>query len=144
MPKFLQPQKKKSIMSRPRKPTNVLELTGSLNKNPSRREARTDEPRNLDELGKSPERLTAQQKEAWNEIANNCPHGVLTKADRHALEMTAVLLAEFWANGIQMQGTHLSLLNTLLAKMGMNPSDRSRVTVREPKNENPFSKHARR
>ena len=131
-------------MGRPRKPTNVLEMTGAFSKNPSRRKARSSEPSQLEELGSVPKRLINKQKEAWNEIASNCPHGVLTKADRHSLEMTAVLLAEFWETGVEMKGTHLSLLNTLLAKMGMNPSDRSRVTVREPKKENPFSKHARR
>lgn len=131
-------------MGRPRKPTNVLEMTGAFSKNPSRCEDRSSEPGQFEELGCIPERLTNKQKEAWKEITSNCPYGVLTKADRHSLEMTAVLLAEFWETGVEMKGTHLSLLNTLLAKMGMNPSDRSRVTVREPKKENRFSKHARR
>ncbi len=130
-------------MGRNRKPTAVLQLTGALERNPGRYHDRKTEPRLLDELGEPPKRLTEQQKEAWNEISDNCPCGVLTKADRHSLEMAAVLLAEFWANGAQMQGTHLSLLNTLLAKMGMNPSDRSRVTVPQPKKKNPFTKHVR-
>lgn len=127
-----------------RKPTAILQLTGALERNPGRYKERASEPKDLDALGDPPKRLTAQQKEAWNEITNNCPHGVLTKADRHTLELTVVLLAEFWANGVQMQGTHLSLLNTLLAKMGMNPSDRSRVTVQQPKTENPFAKSGKR
>lgn len=131
-------------MGRNRKPTAVLQLTGALERNPGRYYDRATEPKSLDELGEPPKRLTAQQKEAWDEIANNCPCGVLTKADRHSLEMTAVLLAEFWANGAEMQGTHLSLLNTLFAKLGLNPSDRSRVTVPRPQKENPFSKNGRR
>lgn len=127
-------------MARPRKPTSILHLTGSLQKNPSRLKARTGEPQELGELGEPPDRLTALQAKAWREIGDNAAYGVLTKADRHSLEVAAVLLAEFWKNGAEMKGTHISMLNTLLSKMGMNPSDRSRVSVTEPKKVNPFAK----
>ena len=117
--------------------------TGSLQKNPSRLNARACEPRALGELGEPPGRLTDLQASAWHEIVDNAAYGVLTQADRHSLEVASVLLAEFWKNGAEMKGTHISMLNTLLSKMGMNPSDRSRVSVTEPKKENPFAKFVR-
>lgn len=127
-------------MGRPRKPTNILELTGTFGKNPARRKERANEPKDLDGLGDPPKRLSGEQLKAWIEIVENAPFGVLTKGDRHSVEITAVLLAEFWEYGAEMKGSNLSLLNTSLAKLGMNPSDRTRVTVKESKKENPFSK----
>lgn len=127
-------------MGRPRKPTNILNLTGAFDKNPARRKARANEPKDLGELGDPPQRLNAEQLKAWNEIVENAAYGVLTKSDRHSLEITAVLLAEFWETGALMTGTHLNILNTSLGKMGLNPSDRSRVTVQQQKEENPFAK----
>jgi len=126
-------------MARPRKPTNVLKLSGAFEKNPYRGVIRANEPQNLDELGEPPDRLSEQQLKAWNEIIENSPYGVLTKGDRHTVELTSVLLAEFWEVGAGMMGTHLNMLNTLLAKMGMNPSDRSKVFAQNPRKENPFS-----
>ncbi len=123
-----------------RTPTKVLELRGSFTHNPSRKRERMNEPIVTNPLGDPPTRLTPEQKNAWLEVSNNCCHGVLTQADRHSLEIAAVLLAEFWVNGVNMKGTHLNTLNTLLSKMGMTPSDRSKVSVPEPKKENPFAK----
>ena len=126
-------------MPRPRKPTNILNLTGAFDKNPARRKARASEPKDLGELGDPPKRLNAEQLAAWHEIVENTAYGVLTRSDRHILEITAVLLAEFWQAGALMTGTHLNILNASLGKMGLNPSDRSRVTAQEPKKENPFA-----
>lgn len=124
-------------------PTKILELRGSFDHNPSRKKERMNEPVVTNPLGNPPKRLTDQEKIAWREISNNCAYGVLTKADRHSLEIAAVLLAEFWVNSVNMKGTHLSALERLLAKFGMNPADRSKVRVPEPKKENPFAKHKR-
>lgn len=126
-----------------RKPTAVLELRGSFSHNPSRKRERMNEPVVTSLLGDPPSRLTPEQKNAWLEIANNCANGVLTQADRHSLEIAAVLLSEFWANGANMKGVHLSALTTILSKFGMNPADRSKVTAPEQKSENPFAKHKR-
>lgn len=126
-------------MGRPRKPTSILHLTGAFQKNPSRLNERANEPKNLAELGEPPERLNVKQLEAWFEVVQNVPSGVLTKSDRHTLEITAVLLAEFWGSGAGMMGTHLNALNALLGKLGMNPSDRSKISVTESKKENPFA-----
>ena len=120
-------------MGRPRKPTNILNLTGAFERNPARRAARANEPKDLAGLGDPPKRLNGEQLKAWSEIVENAPYGVLTKGDRHSLEITSVLLAEFWETGALMTGTHLNILNASLSKMGLNPSDRSRVTAQEPK-----------
>ncbi len=127
-----------------RKPTEILKLTGSLDHNPSRKREREAEPIVNEELGSPPERLTDQQKEAWREIVNNCASGVLTKADRHTTEMAAVLLAEFWTGGMFMKGFQINLLERILSKMGLNPSDRSRVKVPQQKKENPFTRNGKR
>lgn len=127
-------------MSRPRKPTAILRLTGTEVKNPSRLRARENEPQDLPELGDPPKRLNDKQLEAWREIVANSAYGVLTGSDRHSLEIAAVLLAAFWRDGASMSAANISLLNSSLSKMGMNPSDRSRVTVQQPKAVNPFAR----
>lgn len=122
-----------------RKPTALLELRNSFANNPARK--RDNEPIVTEPLGMPPDRLTEDQAMAWQEIANNCAPGVLMQADRHSLEMAAVLLAEFWANSVNMKGTHINLLERLLSKFGMTPSDRSKVTASGgAEKENPFAR----
>lgn len=115
-------------MSRPRTPTNILELRGSFDQNPARGAAREGEPEAIEPLGDCPARLVDDQAKAWAELVEACHLGVLCRADRHHVELAARLLAESWTNpGIS--SAKIARLEAMLGKLGMNPSDRSRVKV---------------
>jgi hypothetical protein len=67
------------------------------------------------------------------------PLGVLTGADRHNVEIGARLLMEFRADPVEMPTSRVTLLNRILGQFGMSPSDRAKLSVPQPKPENPFS-----
>ena len=62
----------------------------------------------------------------WNKITANAPEGVLTRADRFIVELTARLFAR-WRSKATPSAWVGTQLRTCLASMGMTPSDRSRV-----------------
>ncbi|MGA8862882.1 MAG: hypothetical protein WB444_03640, partial [Gallionella sp.] len=121
-----------------------LELRGAFEKNPRRKMQRQGEPAELKDIGPAPKRLTAKQREAWAVIVGSAHFGVLSSADAVAVEMAAVLLAAFWQLGIEMKGCHMARLDSLLARFGMTPADRSRVVLKQGRGlDNPFLKHVR-
>src|SRR5437763_1467376 len=103
-------------MGRNRTPTNVLELRGSFKHNPQR--SRPNEPRAEGEIGAAPDRFTDEQKKAWDDVVNLCHKGVLCRADALAVEIAAVLLAEFRANPVDMPAAKLARLDSMLSRFG--------------------------
>lgn len=81
-----------SKMARPRKPTNVLELTGAFKKDPQRRR---EDAEPVGELTAPPAHINGAVLHAWKEIAKYAPRDVLTNSDRLSLELAANLLAQF-------------------------------------------------
>lgn len=81
-----------------RKPTAVLEQSGSLAKHPDRARDRANEPRPDGPLGPPPDdflRDTPEMKKhlaAWDELIDIAPPGVLTKSDRQHVKRTAQLM----------------------------------------------------
>jgi len=118
-------------MPRPRKPTNVLEFTGALAKNPQRREARKHEPMCKEPIGFAPEELPAHAKLAWERIVADCPRGVLTKRDRLAVQATAMLAGRMIRG--EDDAKLLSQLRVFLGELGMTPASASKVSA--PTNE---------
>jgi len=114
-------------MSRPRKPTAVLDATGAFRKNPNRR--RDGEPIVTDPIGPAPDDPGKTFKQAWDDIVGNAPLGVLTCADRIYVEIAARLLVEMREDFAGMMTSRLALLTTMLGKMGMNPSDRAKLSI---------------
>lgn len=120
---------------RPRKPTNLLQLTGAFKKNPARGRSREYEPKPEGELGGPPECWDAETSEGerliaiWEELVANVPEGVLTSADRFHVELTCRLMRRV-RSGFG-KTSDFGQLNVLLGKMGLNPSDRSRVATVE-------------
>jgi hypothetical protein len=126
-------------MARPRTPTNVLEMRGAYKKNPQRK--REDEPEVATGLGPAPDYFSPEQADAWNVITSQCHAGVLCHADGIAVEIAAVLLANFRANPVDMPAAKLARLDSLLARFGMTPSDRSKVAgAKKEEPANPFAK----
>ena len=113
-------------------------MRGAYKKDPQR--VRTGEPVGVGGIGDAPDRFTELQIAAWKEIVATCHAGVLCTADRIAVELAAVLLADFRSNASDMPAAKLARLDSLLARFGMTPSDRSKVSVPKKPAENPFSK----
>lgn len=124
-------------MSRPRKPTSVLNAAGAFRKNPQRK--RDGEPETTGPIGTPRESLSTTEVECWQEIVDCAPLGVLTRSDRIFVEIVAGLMAEMRADFEGMQTSRLALLVTMLGKAGLNPSDRARLSIPTAKEDNPFS-----
>ena len=111
-----------------RKPTAVLAKRGAFKKDPKRAIARKHEPAPNGPIGQPPVGLTAKQLACWNELIANAPEGVLTRADRGVVELTARLQAQM--RGKAKLSTSISQqLRSCFASLGMTPADRSRVTA---------------
>lgn len=123
-------------MANPRKPDHLHLLRGTFRKDRHGEAGAKPQPKG--EIGKPPGRLDAAQRAAWREIVNQAPEGVLTGSDRLAVELAAVLLAEFRTAPAEFQAARLARLESLLSKFGMNPSDRSRLNIAPPAKRNAF------
>jgi phage terminase small subunit len=108
-------------------PTAILDAKGTFIKHPEYK--RPNEPIVTAPLGSPPAHLTAEQKKAWKEIAKQIPPGVAKQADRLSLEMMSVLLCKFRTGNAKAAET-AQLIN-LLARFGMTPADRTKVSAGE-------------
>jgi hypothetical protein len=126
-------------MARPRTPTAVLKLRGSIKRHPGRyREQNRQEPQGLGPLGEPPTCLDKAQGARWHELAAMYPW--LTFADRGIVEQT-VRLWMVERSG-QAKASQSKLLQQCWRLLGGTPSDRSKVAVPPVpmKDENPFTK----
>ena len=115
-------------MGRPRKPTTLHALNGTLDHNPARFADRATEPKDDRPLGPPPDRLKPDERAAWMEIDRLAPW--LAAADRLAVEITACLMAAFRIAGVQYTPPpQLAQLAAMLGKLGLTPSDRSKVSA---------------
>lgn len=123
-------------MARNRTPSNILELRGAFDKNPQRRR---EEPKVDSEPGQPPEHFDDARCATWAEIVDMAPEGVLTKADRIAVEMLADLMVRYRASmkpdGEKFTSADRRDLMALLARFGMTAADRSRVAAPKEKEE---------
>ncbi len=81
-------------MGRIRKPSAELEAKGAFAKDPKRGRARRNEPKPDGPIGRPPTYFDAYHCAIWREIIDECPRGVLTKADRKLLELSVRLTAK--------------------------------------------------
>jgi hypothetical protein len=124
-------------MGRPRTPTPLLELRGAYKHDPKRKRARQAEPKAGGPLDGAPTSFSAELVSVWDELCELAPPGVLGKADRWLVEVTCQLMLKFRVIGLLrgsgMSSAELNLLVSCLSRMGMTPSDRSRVGIQTPK-----------
>ena len=117
-------------MGRNRTPTNVLELRGAFKKNPQRRR---EDPEVEGDLGDAPAHFDEARVLAWQEIVGMAPVGVLTKADRIAIEMLSDLLVRYRESmtpaGERFTSADRRDMLAMLARFGMTAADRSRVAA---------------
>ena len=112
-------------MARPRTPTAELERTGAFVKDPQR--AREDAPTRAP-LGDPPATLPAEMYETWQELRQIAPVDVLRCADAWVVE-NAVRLMYSQRTEEKFTMAQMSQLNWCLSRMGMTPSDRSKVNA---------------
>lgn len=110
-------------MSRPRTPSNVLELKGAFDKNPQRRR---EDPKVEVGLGPAPDYFGDVEREVWDEIAASAPEGVLAKSDRLCVEMLVPLVMRLRQRE-PLKAAERSFMLSTLARIGCTPADRSRV-----------------
>jgi hypothetical protein len=118
-------------MARNRVSTEVLATRGAFEKDPARARARAGEPKPVGVLGPVPKHLNARQKKVWRELERIATPGVAALSDRWAFELLACLMTKF-RDG-QATAGEAKQIESLLSKMGMTASDRSRVSVQKPK-----------
>lgn len=111
-----------------RKPTAVLESVGAFKANPNR--SRPDEPDTGRGIGPAPDHMDEDAASIWDEVVGSTAPGVFQSSDRPMMEMLANLLAEYRRDVSGFGGRKYMTLLNLLARSGMTPSDRSRVTVK--------------
>lgn len=127
-------------MGRPRTATSVLTLKGAFEKNPQRFAARVDEPEAKGPIGPAPDYFEPNEVEAWNYLVGIAPDGVLGDCDRGHMEVAARLFAFQRTVPIsEVSDGKLSRLDSMLGKMGLNPSERSKVKAPKAPPQNPFS-----
>jgi hypothetical protein len=112
------PQRKKSARE--------LALSGAARAKPGRYAGRGDAPQAAP-LGNVPRHLNGAQKAIWRQVTKLAPAGVLGAPDEFALEI-AVRLIERSRREV-MKPSEISILVSLLGKLGLTPSDRAKLTV---------------
>lgn len=115
-----------------RKPSVVLELTGTFDHNPARRRARASEPQPDGPLGEPPDHLAPTVAACWSEIAELACAGVLARSDRLIVEHAAYLLADLRAKQWRVPPAVLLRYECTLARLGLSPADRARVSEAPP------------
>jgi hypothetical protein len=115
-------------MGRPRTPTKVLQITGAYKAHPERR--RNNEPEPSGQIGEAPEHFATQDlRDVWAEFIRITPDGVLTVSDRIHLEVVCQLVIEYRSDPVEFTAAKLTRLESMIGKLGLNPSDRSKVVV---------------
>lgn len=120
-------------MPKPRAPTNVLALRGAFKTNPARGRARAAEPPPDGEIGDPPDHLSVEARACWVEIVGLAHAGTLCRGDRLIVEHGAQLLAQLRADDWKVHPTLLVRWEGFLGRLGLTPSDRSKVSVRKGK-----------
>src|SRR6266446_8526758 len=116
-------------MGRPRTPTTILEARGAFINHPARAGERVNEPTPNGELRKSPPAyLTPDERKIWFEFVKKVPAGVLGDCDEFWLAEAVILENKRRIRTITV--SERTAWKELLSKMGMNPSDRSKVAAR--------------
>jgi hypothetical protein len=112
-------------MPRPRKPTQLLVVEGTLR--PGRHAERAHGPIVDAPLGGPPSDWKLAGKALGNRECN--PAGVATKSDRLILEVVCRLVANMREEPEKFSSAMAVQLRCCLATLGMTPADRSRVSV---------------
>lgn len=128
-----------------KKPTAIRELHGTANRNKQRNVENPVEPDMG--IGPAPSYFCEQQREVWDYLVSVMFVGVLGNSDRPTFEVLATLFHRFryGAHGDDsapyqaLSGVELNCMNSIMARYGMTPSDRTKISARTTSKNNPFS-----
>lgn len=123
-------------MPRHTQPREVAEAKGATRHDPQR--YRNKPPKAAFELGQAPPHLSDQAKAVWFEVAGYAAAGVLTCADRIAMELLCELLADFREAPREFPAARIGHLIGCLGRLGMTPADRQKLSAPEPEKVNAF------
>lgn len=126
---------------RPRTPTAILQLRGSLER-PGLRAIRVGEPEPVRALPPPPVDMPVEVKECWREIVSICHDNIMCDADALIMEQLSYLLYKCRKASFDVHPSTLARFESCLAKLGMTPADRSRVARLDiqKQRESPYSK----
>jgi phage terminase small subunit len=120
-------------MARHPQPREVAELKGATKHDPQR--YRKQPPAVDQPIGSAPAHMTEAARKVWFELETYAPRGVLTGADRVALEMLSNLLSEYREDPVAFKVGKYPALIGCLARLGMTPADRQKLGVEKPKDD---------
>lgn len=120
-------------MARPRLPDAVASATGADKKNPGRFAGRPKVK--AVPLGAPPAKFDADQKAAWRAFADEMPW--LNKSDRTVVQVASRLRAAM-ENDPQFPMAGFAQLRMCLSAMGGTPTDRTKVSAPDDKDEDPL------
>ena len=149
-------------MPKPRKPTNVLHLSGAFKKNPQRLAARANEPRYSLGIGEPPDWLDNSALEEWNRVAPDLESaGVCAPVENSMLAAYCLAVshlrkaqAEVFRDGVTYMSEQgpkkhpamtvikdcQSTIRQFAAEFGMTPASRSKVSAKpKEKEENEYA-----
>ena len=132
-------------MPRPPTPIAILEARGSLRKNPQRYRARIEsQPTARGPLGAPPAHWNidpgcyqhvrhARWRAIWTELDEQLPVGTLKAQDRILIELLVPEIDRMREKPSEMKPVDKTNLLSMLAKLGMTPVDRVKVSTDERK-----------
>lgn len=103
-------------MARIAQPREIAELKGATRKHPER--YRSEPLKSKKPLGDPPTHLNDDQRATWLELEGYALPGILTGADRFAMETLSVLLAQFRKAPDSFPSSKMSCMQSLVARMG--------------------------
>lgn len=119
-------------MPRLRKSANLHAISGAYEHN---RKRRRRDVKATGAIGAWTER-SAEPAEVWDELVAGCADGILTAADRQALEYGVRLLVEMRRDPAAFPASKGSLLVSILGKLGCTPASRLQMDAPEPRDRN--------
>lgn len=122
-------------MARHTTPTAIKEARGSFKNHPERRPGGEFTPEMG--IGPAPASLVVEA-EIWDEVVQLLPGGVLGNTDRVALEIMCKLIFKMRYDFDNMTAAQITRLETLLARFGMTPADRTKIVIPKGKPKNTF------
>jgi hypothetical protein len=117
-------------MARTRTPTSILEAKGSFLTHKNRQ--RPNEPTVDRPIGNAPPSMSKDERKVWKQLAKQACPGVLMESDRLMFAVLVRLATKFYANEPMMAAETAQMI-TLSSKFALNPADRSKVSVEQPK-----------
>jgi hypothetical protein len=118
-------------MARPAQPREVIALKGQDKKRPGR--YRNKVPKSDLPCGEPPPDMGIEAQDCWYEISAKAIKGVLTYADTVMLKIASNLLAEYNRDPDEFPIGKYTHLIGVLARFGMSPSDRTKLSIDKPK-----------